>query len=857
MANDDPKEPPAHRQRILDEIRRRAEEAEAKRLEEEDEIDDQISETSGANDTLNAPPAPFPIPEGVGSAPAARSVQDQKIVILRERLQIALDRGRLEKAKEQLAELRTLVPDDPQLQTFEARVEALETTAKREQEKKREEKKRAEEEKAKAKTAPAIPPPPEPKPPTPSQRQPAPPPVSAKRDPIKDREERQARRKKIGAILDQVNGLYQQEKYDKALETLNGVFTIEPEHEDARVLRGQIEKAKQFSDLIKREEAKRKAEQPARGPSQKKPASPSTPADKDVWGTQPTNQQQQDIGFELPPQEKGPIAPPKPPLIDRLGNKLMKIRIPVKPILTVAVLLVVAFLAYRAVENIVTAVVPRDESILVLPAIADPLDSTLVAMADGTTDGLILDLSQASRVRVINATTTLALKNVDIRPSALARTMGANFTLQWTFTRNGDMVQLQTSLVDTATGATKWSTTRAFAPREAMTVRADMFDHILSALELKPGTYQSEPLQRRATLQPDAYMANMRARAMARQPGLYGDGAVIAAFEDAVQRDSTFGEAEVGLGLALMKWLEEDKHAPASELTRALFCVQSAMGAGLRTPEVFRLWGMIEQFRGQYDNAERRYREAVDAAPSDAESQRRYALLLAIRGEVDPSIAAARRAATDDPVNSEVWSTFGLVQQVKVLFKPEGKEDLRAALRSYEQGYRVAADRSAYAAGFYTDLLIYLDHHDQAIDILNDRIARNPGDPMSLYKLGRAEQAAGHPVAEWQGTFGRARDILRGGNDDPVTISELALVYTRYGTFKEASASIAVALRKGGDDPDVLFNAARMYALQRDKKLALNYLTKSLAKRYSVERVMDMDFYNLRTDDDFIAAVQR
>jgi len=55
----------------------------------------------------------------------------------------------------------------------------------------------------------------------------------------------------------------------------------------------------------------------------------------------------------------------------------------------------------------------------------------------------------------------------------------------------------------------------------------------------------------------------------------------------------------------------------------------------------------------------------------------------------------------------------------------------------------------------------------------------------------------------------------------------------------------------------VLYNIARMYALQRDRARAFEGLSKAVARRYDLERIMDMDFYNLRDEEDFRTTVSR
>jgi hypothetical protein len=48
-----------------------------------------------------------------------------------------------------------------------------------------------------------------------------------------------------------------------------------------------------------------------------------------------------------------------------------------------------------------------------------------------------------------------------------------------------------------------------------------------------------------------------------------------------------------------------------------------------------------------------------------------------------------------------------------------------------------------------------------------------------------------------------------------------------------------------------------MYALQRDKERSMTYLTQALDIRYDLQAIVDMDLFNLRTDEEFLRSVTR
>ena len=131
------KENEPDRKHLLEEIRRRAEEAELKRLEDEEQ-GTKASAPKAEGELKSEDQIPFPIPSQEPTLPPpVQTARDQKIALMRERIIIALDRGKVEKAGEILSELRNLIPDDPGLLEFKEKIVALQEEKLRAREKKR------------------------------------------------------------------------------------------------------------------------------------------------------------------------------------------------------------------------------------------------------------------------------------------------------------------------------------------------------------------------------------------------------------------------------------------------------------------------------------------------------------------------------------------------------------------------------------------------------------------------------------------------------------------------------------------------------------------------------------------------
>jgi tetratricopeptide (TPR) repeat protein len=360
-------------------------------------------------------------------------------------------------------------------------------------------------------------------------------------------------------------------------------------------------------------------------------------------------------------------------------------------------------------------------------------------------------------------------------------------------------------------------------------------------------------LKRNTTTTADAYDEYLKGRFMLRHADLYPIASAVDAFERSLRLDDGFPDALAGQAWALALAYEAAVEMDNVLLAKASASVQRAMALGLTTPETFRILGMVEQFQGEYDRALEHLENAVRIGPSDAESQRRLSVAYVIKGRGDDALKAAQHAMASDPRNVSSYDILGLIQQYR--------GDYKAALQSYELGSRLASDRSEYRSGQYADVLVFTQQADLAGEILRDRAAQLRNSYVEHYRLGRILQSQGVPIQQWQDAFRQSEELivarLKENPSDGVALSYDALVHTRVGRFKEAATAIDGALQLDSTNLDILYNASRMYALQRNKEKALEYLAKAIKRRYRLESILDLDFFNLRSDQGYLRTIVR
>ena len=680
---------------------------------------------------------------------------------------------------------------------------------------------------------------------------PPPPPVSAPPPPV---EESPARLQRLAELFGSAQSLYQQEHYEQALLVIDDLLIIDPGHEEGMQLRQDVERAKRLADVIRKEEERFRATTGGtEPPSKPSPVPARNPDETEFWG--PTDMPKTDTTGGLPDAVETPVArvPPKPPVMDRVVKRVSHVRIPVRPILTVAAALIVAALGYWVIRSMAQAVAPPQRVLAIFPAVISDGAGGMHYVADGMLADLIADLGGVRPLRVIAATTSRVSVKSRQQPGVLARTYGAGYYVTWKMSAFNDRVAFDVSLFDTLSAEPLRHTVIESTVAELPLRRIGLAQQILEALGIElEGQENGLPVLPRRGLFAgyDSYLGARSALGSTDSAALSRAFGLLAR---SITDDSTYGPAWSALGWAHILQLERDPGEPLSHVTDALSCVQRAMNLGDRRGETFRIWGMVELFSSDPEKATGRLEEAVRLSPGDADALRRLALVYAMRGRTDDGVRAAEEAVAWDPANVESHIILGLIFQFRGDFQD-------AAVR-YDRARRIDADGSESAEDLYADVLVYLQRSDEALRAVADRAARERKDPVASYRLGRVLQAAGRPRQEWMNVFDKTRmligESLRSSPDSAAALSLLALVHTRSGEFKEAIAAGNRALALAPNDAQVFYNSACLYALQRDKKLAIVNLTQAIECRYDLVRIVDMDLFNLRTDEEFVRAVTR
>jgi tetratricopeptide (TPR) repeat protein len=807
MVDDSQKDRESERQRILDEIRRRAEEAELQRLEEEE----RKTQSPPPPEKPSRAPSPPPPPE----RSPARPSRAKRAMDIGDRIEIALDRGKADKAADLLDELRDISPEDPRILEFEDRLAALQDELES-----RKRAQRAADEKAREEAA-------------------------------REQAEREKKQKKVAELVESADFYYQQEKYLRALETLDEALAVDPEHEEANKFRDTVEKAFEFAEQI-RQEYERRRQREAESAPRRAPEVPQPPQSSgDVWGTSTVHTP--DPGFEIPADDTPKIIPQKISVTDRVVERVSKVRIPVKQIVTVVLIIGAAIAGYIALDRIRTAVFPPNHALLIFPRLDDPGDSTSLFLLEGFTGDLIDQLAHVNDLRVFNTTTAMSFSSYRGNLLQTAKAVGADYFLQLSLRPLPDAVSVRFELFDTLSAGPVYQLQQEVSRREFPTIRREIALTLVDTMKIENGRQLLAGLPSFQTPAMAAFDSYLQGRYYLAHGSRYSVGAAQETLLRAIEIDSSFVRARTALGWSHILIYERDIDTTQQELSRALRAVQTPIALGARSSEAYRVWGMVEYFRSAFDRAIDHFEQAESIAPSDGETLRRLAITYVVKGRPDDAIRAAEDAVSCDPRNVDSYTVLGLVQQ--------WNGDGRGAVMSFEQGRRLSADPGSYASTYLADALAMIHQHPRAVELLQDRIARERHSYVDYYRLSRIEQSGGMSHELWTDALNKAEELVQTHlafqSGDAVAKTYRALILTRLGRFKEGVALVEEAYRLAPQSHEVLYNIARAYSLQQNEEKAFEFLKLAIGRRYRLDCLVDMDLYNLHTSEEFSTVTTR
>ncbi len=364
---------------------------------------------------------------------------------------------------------------------------------------------------------------------------------------------------------------------------------------------------------------------------------------------------------------------------------------------------------------------------------------------DGMTESLIAELARVGSLRVISRTSTWAYKDTRKGLREIAEELGVDAVIEGSVIREGDRVRVIAQLIEVETDSHLWSGQYDRDVRDILTLQSEMAAVIARKVhaELTPADEQRFSAAQQAD--PAAHDAYLKGLYFAQKHTVPASLRARDHFNDAMQIDPGYPLPYAGLADALScsplhTWVipaEGPAAVPMAVMDRAQELADRAIELDEDLPEAQTAMALVSVFRHyDWDEADRRYRQALEINPSYEFAHRSAGFIRALQGRFDEAVAAIELARKYDPLSAAVATLAGDIYAWK------GDTDT-ALLRWKEANALDPADPLGYAG--MAVVLCQQGRSDEALKLFDRALELSGDDPLLVSDLAHCHATAGRP----------------------------------------------------------------------------------------------------------------
>src|SRR6476469_2371506 len=389
--------------------------------------------------------------------------------------------------------------------------------------------------------------------------------------------------------------------------------------------------------------------------------------------------------------------------------------------------------------QITAAAMPSQKSIAVLPLLNESGDPGDEYFSDGLSEELIAALAQVRGLKVIGRSSSFRFKDKKEESKAIGEKLGVSTLLEGTVRKQGDQVRIVAELINAADGSELWSRTFDRELKDMFAVQSEIAMAVATSLELTVLGANEKSAQNAATKSVEAHNAYLQGHFYFERRNLEDYRKSVGFFDQAIHLDPGYAlayaerseawawigdlssekqkEAWAAAGTDAEKAVAIDPHLAEAHaaLGWVRFFIEWKFAEGLAelgrvqelsqwNPTANDLMERVVVSLGQFQEAEKLARQAIELDPLAYQARTSLARILFTEGKLDEAEASARKAAELQPAaaGNHRWQVFVAIQRGdgeaalrEARLEPnEGYRRFELALADYTRGERRAADEA-------------------------------------------------------------------------------------------------------------------------------------------------------------------
>ena len=392
---------------------------------------------------------------------------------------------------------------------------------------------------------------------------------------------------------------------------------------------------------------------------------------------------------------------------------------------------------------------PKKLSIAVLPFANMSGDAEQDYFADGISEDIITALSKLSQLFVISRNSSFTFKGRNVNVQEVGKSLGVRYVLEGSVRKSGNRVRITGQLIDATTGGHLWAERFDRDLTDIFAVQDDVTQQIVGALALNLTEGDQQQLAPEHTRNTEAYDCLLRGRELWHRLTKETNIAARDLLQRAVELDPKFASAYAFLALTHgLDYLNRWSAAPAVSVEQAEVAARQAVALDDSDPWAHWALGLINLYTRRHDGAIGEFQRSIALNPNFAE------------GHI--SLGEA--------------------------FHYSGRSG--EALECFERGMALNPYFPDVVLHFRALALFQLGRYEEAVDLLQQRLIRNPVTDVSRALLAASQGHLGRfdeARAAWQ-------EVLRVNPEYSLEYRRKVLPYKNPADFE----LVVEGLRKAG-----------------------------------------------------------
>lgn len=505
--------------------------------------------------------------------------------------------------------------------------------------------------------------------------------------------------------------------------------------------------------------------------------------------------------------------------------------------------------------------------------------------AAGVTEDIITDLSKIDKIKVLSRSDVLPFKDKAASIKEVGRTLNVDYVLEGSVRKADKKLRVTAQLIRVSDGFHVWAERFDRELEDVFEVQSDVSQKVAQALEVRLTRSQIDRIEKKPTIDIKAYDYYLKGRDYYWRLGKEELEFAIQMYKKALEVDPQYALAYAGLADTYAYQYEAYYDRSLSLLDKAEETSKRALALDYDLPEAHRALGRVYKEKRDYQESIGEFKKAIELKPDFFEAHRALGWIYEEMRSFDDSITHAEKALEIRSSDRESWVLLGIAhldkkdysQAEKMFFKAletapdygtayyyigqtyQKRGKFNKALEMYEKCVNVGGDPNVYLDIGW----VYLMKKSlrKATVAFKKCIEICQFEFLAYYYLGLINEIQGKkekPEEYYNQSVQLSRKILEDDPNNPYINSTLGLAYTALENYEEGLAKGEYAVSLDPDNGAILYDLARIYALQNKSERAVHILEKALEKCLSPtakEAKLDPHFKDLLNNPAFISLV--